>query len=352
MKAHVSQDVQEVMEAVHYRPSITLLMPSRASIGMKEEMQQYLKREGDKIRKKLSAEYPNDTVSLVMQKLNDLFAGITYDNLKKSIAVYVSPVFAKLLYLDVPLEEKLVIDEVFEIRDIVYSKKQLSKYLLLVLGSRDVDLYLVDEGNWVKVLTDSDKSLSTAGKDLHDKVANFSDTVAIHDAETEKFLHYTDHLLKKIESSYPLPLFVMGVDSILGHFRKITHYSDHIAAYIHGDHQHASLPELKKIIQPYINKRDALLQQQIKMQLNDAAGRKKLSAGIKEVWQQAKSKNAGLLVVEKNYMFSSELDMPGSNGRDLVDESIRYVLEAGGDVAFVGHGLLKKYKHIALIRYY
>ena len=38
--------------------------------------------------------------------------------------------------------------------------------------------------------------------------------------------------------------------------------------------------------------------------------------------------------------------------KDAVDDVIEKVLENGGDVEFVDEGLLKEYKHIALIKYY
>lgn len=349
---HIPQDVQEVMDAVHYRPSVTLLIPCKARIGMKTEMEQYLKQEGDKTRKILSAEYPDDIVSAVVHKLDQLFSGIDYEKCKQSIAIYVSPVFSKLVYLDIPVEEKLIIDEVFEIRDLVYSKKQLSKYLLLVLGSKAFNLYLGDSGTWVKILADSYDSVSTSANETHEQIANFSDTSAMHEAETIKFLQHTDHVLKTVLDNYKIPLFVMGPDTITGHFRKITHHGSSVAEYISGDYHHVPATHLEKLIQPYIQKRDTLLQRQLRMQLSDAAGRKKLSAGIKDCWQESKRKNAGLLIVEKNYEFFSEQHTDEFHGRDLVDETIRYVLEAGGDVSFVDRGLLKKYKRIALIRYY
>ena len=352
MKAHISQDVQEVMEAVHYRPSITLLVPCKARIGMKEEMQQYLKLEADKIRKQLSAEYPADVVSLVMKKMNSLFAGIEYDEQKKSIAFFVSPVFSKLFYLDVPVEEKLIIDEMFEIRDLVYSRKRLGKYLLLVLGAKELAVYLIDAVNWVKILVDTDQSLSSAADTPHDKVANFSDNNSMGEKEIQKFLHYADRVLKTVLDTHQLPLLVMGDDKIIGYFRKITRYAENIVEYIHGDHLHDTVPHLQKIIQPYLRNRDRVLQQQVYMQLEDAASRDKLVTGIKNVWQEAKQKNAKLLVVERNYMYYAEVGGTGLQERDKVDEVIRYVQECGGDVAFVDQDVLSECHHIALIRYH
>lgn len=352
MKTAVSEDIQDLIEAVHYRPSITILLPLTARIGMHAEMQQQLKRLTDKVQKKLTAEYPDEVVTAMMHKLAAVVSKIDFTKREKSIALYISPVFSKLLYLDLPVEEKLIIDEVFELRDLLYSKKQVNKYLVLLLGTGMVNIYLVDTGNWIVIPSDRFTFPDTSDREVHEQVANFSDPATLHETETRKFLQHTDKILKEILDTYHLPVFVMGNERILGHFRKIAHDPDYIAAYIPGDHHREDTLHLQKLINPYISQRHAALQHQLQVRLNDAADKKILSAGIKEVWQEAVKKNAGLLVVEKNYMFYSSQVQDGMHARDKVDEVIRLVLESGGDVMFADPDTLEEYNHIALIRYY
>ena len=100
-------------------------------------------------------------------------------------------------------------------------------------------------------------------------------------------------------------------------------------------------------------------------QLEDAAGKKKLAVGMRDVWREAMSDKGRLLVVEKNYIFAAQ---HGSSDefiykatepynkfsyiKDAVDDAIEKVLENGGDVEFVDEGVLKDYHQIALVQYY
>ena len=96
----------------------------------------------DKVEQELLENYPDEMGFLVMHKLRAIIKNLNFNTHKKSIAIYVSPVFEKVLYLDIAVEEKIIIDESFEIRDLVYSKKQLHKYLVLLLSGKESRMYL------------------------------------------------------------------------------------------------------------------------------------------------------------------------------------------------------------------
>src|SRR5882724_6307242 len=129
MNTTMSADIKEVTEAVHYRPAVSMILPFEPKMSSKNTVAHYMKIVTDKIEQDLRNNYPDEIYQLVTQKLRAVIKGLNYNTFKKSIAIYVSPVFEKVLYLAIPVEEKLIIDESFEIRDLVYSKKQSSKYL-------------------------------------------------------------------------------------------------------------------------------------------------------------------------------------------------------------------------------
>jgi hypothetical protein len=277
----------------------------------------------------------------------------------------VSPVFEKLLYLDVAVEEKIIIDESFEIRDLIYSKKQLHKYLLLLLSSKENKMYLGNSDNFVRLVFDVPTEEVDKFSVLPEKVANFSDLSGRKEIQMDKYLHHIDKALDSILHAYHLPLFVIGTERIMGHFKKMTKHAPEVAEYIHGNYDEATEPELMSVMKPYITNLKKAKQKEILHQLDIAAGKKTLSFGMKEVWREAMDHNGKLLVVEKNYMYPAQqagVDdviykadrsaSPVSYIRDAVDDVIEKVLEKGGDVEFVDKGLLSNYQHIALVHYY
>ena len=127
MNPIISPEIQEVMKAVHYRPAVSIIMPFETKVKRRNELIYSLKITADKVEKELEQSYPAEISLLVMQKLRQVISNLKVDVLKKSIAIYVSPVFEKVIYLDMTVEEKIIIDESFEIRDLIYCKKQLNK---------------------------------------------------------------------------------------------------------------------------------------------------------------------------------------------------------------------------------
>jgi hypothetical protein len=365
MNSIVTPEIREVMEAVHYRPAVSIIMPFEPKMSLVTEVSHSLKIAIDKVEEELIKNYPDEIKTLLITKLRAVIKRLNFDTHKKSIAIYVSPVFEKVLYLDIPVEEKIMVDESFEIRDLIYSKKQIHKYLVLLLSNNESRIYLGNSSSFVQIVSNAPKFAGTFINDKSERVANFSDTSERKEILMEKFLRHIDNSLDLILNAYQLPLFVLGTERILGHFNKLSKHKQAVIEYVKGNYEEATLDQLRGILNLHIANWQNVKQKDFLNQLEDAAGKKKLAVGMKEVWQEAICKKGRLLVVEKNYMYPAE---KGSSKeviymatepynkysyiKDAVDDIIEKVLENGGDVEFVDPDFIKQYQHIALIQYY
>jgi Bacterial archaeo-eukaryotic release factor family 3 len=365
MNTTITPEINEILNAVHYRPAISIIMPFEPKMGLKTELAHSLKTACDKVEHEIINNYPNDISTMVIQKIRTIIKGLNFNTHKKSIAIYVSPVFQKVLYLDIPVEEKIIIDESFEIRDLVYSKKQLHKYLVLLLSSKESRVYLGNTETFVRIISNTPESVNAAKKEMPEKVANFSDPAERKEIVMEKFLRHTDNSLGIILNAYNLPLFVLGTERTLGHFKSLTKHSAAIIEYVHGNYEEGTLEELKHLLQPHIADWKKVIQKKLLNKLEEAAGNKKLVTGIRDVWREAINQRGRLLVVEKNFMYAAQhggseeviykIAEPYNKFsyiKDAVDDVIEKILENGGDVEFVDEGVLKDYQQIALIQYY
>ncbi len=363
-KISAPSKILEVIEAVHYRPAVSVIMPFEPKMSLKTELTHSLDLAADKIERELLENYSDEMSMLVMRKLKSIIKTLNFDTYKKSIAIYVSPVFEKVLYLDIPVEEKIIIDESFEIRDLVYSKKELHKYLVLLVSARDSRIYLGNSSTFVKILSKASESESSQNE-LPERVANFSDIAERKEIEMHKFIHQIDHTLGIILKSYNLPLFVLGTERILGHFKKITKHEGAVIDYVQGNYEDISLFALHEKLKPHIDDWKKVMQKNLINKLDAAAAKKKLASGMRDVWRAAMEKKGSLLLVEKNYMYAAERGSSDeiiykaiepynkfSYIKDAVDDVMEKVLENGGDVEFVDEGYLKNYNHIALILFY
>ncbi len=367
MNANITPEIREVMEALHYRPSVSIIQPFDTKVGLKTELSHALKIAVDKAELELTSNYSSELVQPVLNKLKLIVKELKPESQKqkKSVAIFVSPVFEKVLYLDVPVEQKVIVDDSFEIRDLIYSKKQLHNYLLLILSSKESKLFLFNSENFAQLIPDRSFSIDSYMNDVPERVTNFSDADERKEILTEKLLHQVDLAMDEVLNKYPLPVFVMGTERTNGRFRHITKHSRNIIAFINGNYEDSSFSQLKLIMKPHIEKWLKEKQKELLSKIEEAAGKKKIAKGINEVWRDVMQNKGQLLLVEKNFMYAAQLggdddvlykaDEPHTNTsfiKDAVDDIIEKILLNGGDVEFVEENALIGFDHIALINYY
>lgn len=365
MKEQLSPEIKEVLNALHYRPAVSVILPFETKVGLMAELQKELKYAIDKTERQLRDQYPAELVASVMQKIKELTTDIKIPAGKKGMAIYASPVYSRLLFLDEQVPARIVIDESFEVRDLVFSKKQKQQYLLFLLSSERCKLFMGDGRELIPVKLPSPASVDAYWNDETERVANFTDPDEYKTTQVEKFIRQMDKDLLQILNSQRLPVFVMGSKTIVGLYKTITHAGSHIRGYVDGNFEEASLTQLLTALTPVYTSWKQKQQQQLLEQMEQAASEKKLAVGIQEVWQEATAKKGRILIVEKNFVAagehvtegkivykptSSQNDFHTSN--DVVDDVIELVLQNGGDVAFTDDGVLLKFDHIALIKFY
>lgn len=365
MNPAISSDIHKVTTSLHYRPCISIIMPFEPKMSAKAELTHQLKCAADKVEKEIKANYPDDLGRLVIQKLRNIIKNLNFSTFKKSIAIYVSPVFEKVLYLDIPVEEKVMVDSSFEIKDLLYAKKELHRYLVLVLSGKWSKVYAGNSASFTKLKSNVPDHIAAFKNDPPEKTGNFSDPDHKKEVLLDKFLRHTDDGLSFLLHVYPFPVFVIGSKKVLGHFKMISKNEKNIAGYIPGNYTESSEQELSKVLKPYLDNWKKVKMDDLQHQIEKAVDAGKLSSGIRDVWKQASQHKGRLLIVEKNFKCSSEksaredvIFMPAepyntfSYIKDAVDDIIEKVLENGGDVEFVEDGALDQYGHISLIQYY
>lgn len=365
MSLKLTGEFAEVLNTPKYLPSISLIMPFDSKIGLKAELDYKLKMAADKIENQLRENYPEEKAVPVIKKLRKLVGELKYDTHKKTIAIFVSPLMEKVYYLDYPFEEKIIIDDSFEVRDLIYSNKQKQQYLVTLLSGKECKLFLNIKDEFIPLNLHVPANIEAYRNDINEKTANFSDEQERKEILLKKFLHSIDTGLSAVIQEHKLPVFVMGTEKTLGLFKSVSHNANHVKAYITGNYENETTPELRHILAPYISEWKKQLQHELLKKVDAAMSSKKLAYGIQQVWKASTEKKGKLLIVEKNFMYPAQ---HGSNPdviykydeltnsafyiRDAVDDIIEKVLDSGGDIEFVEEGLLDEYGRIVLIEYF
>ncbi|MEO8110691.1 MAG: hypothetical protein ABI594_11685 [Ginsengibacter sp.] len=336
----------DLSETVHDFPSVSIIMPFEPKMTSKRVLSDSLNRKILKAEQRLVQNFPVEMALLVINKLKTIIKELNYSTHKKSIAIYVSPLFEKILYLDMELNDNIVIDNSFNIRDIINRKKEVRKYLILVFGEEQTKIYF-----------DNTLELQQVFSNRSEFKKNIEELIL-----TPEYLQHIDVTLGVILQSFKIPVFVLGDKKVINQFKNSTSHASSIIDYAEHGGENISPDKLRKTISPLINNWACVKQESLKQQLQHAAGENKVVSGIEEVFSEAMRHHGHLLLVEKNYKYpaghgsSKELIdkalQPYSQFsyiKDAIDDVIEKVLEENGDVEFVDKELLKEYDHIALI---
>lgn len=365
MNTNLSPEIQEVMEAVHYRPALSLILPLDPHFSLKTETAQALKIAADKAERELRRYYPEEQCQLIIRKLEALTADLQFPIKKKGMAIYVSPVFEKVLYLNCPVTEQIIVDESFEIRDLLYNAKQDIKFLLLLLSGQENRFFLGDADGLSPLPASRPNPMEAEARDMPERVGNFSDVTEHKQLTSRKFLLHVDQELGDLISEHHLPVLILGSEAVLGEFKKRSQHTTSVIDYVRSNYDHTSLAALNELVVPHLDAWKISRQQHWQALAEEAANQLRLAVGIDEVWQAAVEGKGKLLILEKNYRFPAQRGAgPGviepltepyhhfSYLRDAVDDALEKVLGSGGDVVFTGDGSLEHFQHIALIKYY
>ncbi|MDQ6902665.1 MAG: hypothetical protein M3139_06595 [Bacteroidota bacterium] len=360
LKSAPSNSEREQVGPAQFQPFVSLVMPFTPVITLKKDLEYLLKSAVGKVEATLTANYPGEKAMPVILKLKNLVRNLNYNTHKKSIAIFVSPLVEKVYYLDVFMEEKIVVDEIFKIRDLVHCKKKGIEYLVLLLGNKTSKMYLGNNSKLVLIKSNTCNNDEAYQKELLEKVDINNEIKA--EPVSNKFLVQMDQGLSLVLDSYPLPLFTMGSQEVLARFKSITKNEKNIVQFIHGDYEDVAPKEIGRVLDHFISHWEKVKLQHLLKQVEKAKIQNKLAAGTQEVLKAAMQNKGKLLVLENNFKDSivksetyKSFFKPDFNSNNLfyikdeVDQILEQVFESGGDVEFVEEGALKNFSGIVLI---
>jgi len=355
-----------VINAPQLAPSVSLIFPTDKRYPQYRIDESRIKAIVKKVEAELLKEFSIEKTRKVIDKLKILVSTIDHTNLSKALAIFVSSENEKMIYLPFHVQEKLIIDSSFEIRDLLYSTKNSYGYLLLIIADHQAKAYRGYNDTLVEInINGMPLNVEEVERDLPSKVANFSTTDAVNEIDRYKYLKKIDDTLSHTLNESEMPVIICAVQQTLGHFKKLTKNNKKIVAFVEGSYANSSVDEIYKAIEPSLLRWRELDQQNSLNKLEDAINKKEYVSGMEGVWRAAMEKKGKLLIVEKDFVcpaiigkdeYTLNTTIFDTNDPnvlpDAVDDVIEQVLKNDGDIAFVDNEKLTKYKRIALITRY
>jgi hypothetical protein len=329
----------------------------------------------EKARTLLLHNYPEPEVRPVMQSLQELLEQVDFDHNANGLGLYVSPAIRKMIRFPFNVEERVVVADRFELREVLYRLYYTSPYYVLIINGKGARLF---EGSWDELTEISGADFPVAYEEEFSynppsrgtsysgqaHVKSFErDNAVLEELRLKDFFRKVDAKLKPYIVG-ETPLVVLAPEEELAWFKSISDLEKRIIAGPPGNYDHVSLKLLAGLVWPVVY---AHLQKQtgnLATEFRERIGELRGITGVQDIWQAAREGKGLKLLVEKDYhcpgfvtgddyrLYLTPPVTPHKTIADAVDQLIETVLEKNGKVVFTENEALKDYGRIALITRY
>jgi len=357
-------DVQLLQQIRNY-PSVSITLPTHRTSPSNRQDPIRVANLVTEATNRLLQEFGKRDIQGLLARLDKLVSGIDYRYTLDGLALFVNKDFARAAILPFPLKERVVIDETFATRDLVFALNRTPRYWVLVLSEQPTRLFEGTRETLIEIKEDSFPMTHKGPGGETSLPGGFGVRKSAHrDERHRQFFRQVDAAFKPFSADDELPLAVVGVDRFISFFDEVSSHKGLIAATLQGSHDKTSAHELGKLVWPLVKGKLAEQRLGVFGDLEKAVSEQKYVSTVGEVWRMANQGRGRLLVVEEDFHFPARLDEKGEDliaaddpaapgvMDDAVDEIIETVLQKQGQVVFVDNGSLEKHQRIALtLRY-
>lgn len=353
----------ELLQRIQGYPALTITMASHRTFPENRQDPVRLKNLASQASERLLKEFGKRDIPGVLHNLEEAVASVDHNQNLDGLAICVNKDMFRVYRLPFPPKERIVVDETFLTRDLVYALNRSSRYWLLVLSEKPTRLF---EG-----FRDTVVEVRDGGFPMEHKGPGGSTALpggrgvrksAYRDEYHQQFFRSVNSALSEFTADDPLPLVVTGVDKFISMFREITPIP--IEGVIKGSHDRTSAHELGKMAWPLVEEHLARKRDMILGELARAVKEGAVVSTICGVWPASIQGRGRTLLVEEGFHYPATVDESGLNITpaddpaapgvidDAVDQIIEAVIAARGDVVFVPDGTLEEHQRMALmVRY-
>ncbi|MBD6614769.1 hypothetical protein FNW02_02560 [Komarekiella sp. 'clone 1'] len=355
------QDLKQ-LQSLSNVPALSILLPTHQTSPDNKQDPIRVKNLVDEATKRLTTEFTSRELEPLLKRLETLVSEIDYRYTLKGLALYVSHDFAKLYYLPFPVPARVVIDQTFATRDLVYGMHRALRYWVLLLSQASTRL-LAGTGETLEEVDDENFPMQMTGPGATAPLPYDTDS-SYRDDRHRRFFQQVDSVLTLYQNqNESLPLVVGGVERQVSFFQEVSQNTQAIAPSLSGNFDKATIHELTPQVWSIVQSVREAQQADALQALDNAMSTQSVVSTIGETWRLAHEGRGKLLLVEKNYHVPAILtedgrfelvDQPGGTEvmDDAVDEIIEVVLAKGGNIAIVDDEALSIHQRIALVLRY
>lgn len=349
------------LQALTKVPALSILLPTHRTSPDNKQDPIAVKNLVRDAKNRLSEEFSARDLEPLLKNLDALVDDIDYAHALDGLALFVSHDLARKFYLPFTVPKRVVIDQTFATRDLVYGLHRAQRYWVFLL-SQNASRLLAGTGETLEEVNNKDFPLQMEGPGATTALPDSADSAYMDDRH-RRFFQQVDRAFTAYAEDDTLPIVLGGVIRQISFFQEVSAYTSQVAGQITGNFDKATVSELMPEVWPIVQGVRAQQRADALGALDTAMDEGKVVSMIEEIWQLAQEGRGKLLLVEKGYHVPAVLDDRGGlqvveakGGTevmdDAVDEIIEVVLARGGEVMLMEDGALSNHNRIALtLRY-
>ncbi len=353
-------DLKE-LQALTKVPALSILLPTHRTSPDNKQDPILVKNLVADAKDRLSQEFSARDLEPLLKNLDELVEDIDYTYALDGLALFVAHDFAKKFYLPFTVPQRVIIDQSFATRDLVYGLHRAQRYWVILL-SQNASRLLAGTGDTLEEVNNTDFPLQMTGPGATTNLP-YSAESAYMDDRHRRFFQSVDRAFTAYADDDTLPIVVGGVIRQISFFQEVSQYQSQIVGTISSNFDSATVSELVPEVWPFIQEVRSQQRADAMAALDTAMGEKKVSTALQEIWQLANEGRGKLLLVESDYHIPGVVDERGGlqiveekGGTEVMDDAIDEIIEAvlakGGEVMLMEDGSLADYHGIALtLRY-
>ncbi|MEV8512091.1 hypothetical protein [Dactylosporangium sp. NPDC051484] len=345
-------------------PAVSLLMPTHRKAPGNQQDPIRLRNLLSEARRRLDLDetVPRDVANQVYDEIATAAERVDLRHMSEGLALFASPGQVHVRLLETAVQERVVIADTYEVRDIVADAARRHRYWALVLSEQPTRLWSGDGADLVEVHSHGFPFTHEGPGGALGLPRDYGQEPSKHEVERHRqFFRDVAGGLAEVDNLDTRPVFVLGVERYLAFFAE--EWTRGIAGTVTGNYDHAGAHEVYQLLAPRLAAYTAMEQVVALEALDVARGANRFAAGLPEVWSLAHQGRGAHLLVEEGYHSPAWVhedhlhppdqepqgESPGVLLDDAVDDIVELVARQGGDVTFVGDDSLAADGRIALI---
>src|SRR5215510_2148518 len=252
-------------------PSLSLLAPTHRTHPANTRDRIVVKNLVAEGLDRLQGEFKKREVAGVVHNLKRLVGRVDWEHVREGLALFASRNVATAVQLPFPPKARVVIDETFATRDLVYSLNRSPRYRVLVLTEKPTRLFEAT----INVLTEH---VAKPFPMVHTGPGGATrlpggqgiNRSAVRDDAHRQFFRKVDNALAAVQKDDHLPVVLVGVDRHVAFYQEVTKDREAIVGVVPGSHDDPNPTALGRLVWPVFKSGAALMRIRALARLHDA----------------------------------------------------------------------------------